>query len=60
MAKTSKEYAEKFKTVRIRIEDYNALLEIHEKSQVPLVGLFHLAIPMLKKKYRIKDELKGE
>ena len=60
MPKTSKEYAEKFKTVRIRIEDYNTLLEIHEKSQVPLVGLFHLAIPMLKKKYRIKDEPKGE
>ena len=60
MVKTSKEYAEKFKTVRIRIEDYNTLLEIHQKCQVPLVGLFHLAIPMLKKKYRIKDEPKGE
>ena len=58
MAKTSKEYAEKSQTIRIRVEDYDALTEIHEKSQVSFVGLIHLAIPMLKKKLRIKDETK--
>lgn len=60
MAKTRKEYNDRFKTIRVRVEDYDTLMEIHEKTQVPLVGLFHLAMPMLKKKYRIKDEPKGE
>lgn len=60
MAKTRKEYNERFKTVRIRVEDYNTLVQINEKSQVPIVGLIHIAIPMLKRKYRIKDEPKGE
>ena len=58
MAKTRKEYNERFKTVRIRVEDYNTLVQINEKSQVPIVGLIHIAIPMLKRKYRIKDENK--
>lgn len=56
MAKTRQEYNEKFKTIRVRVEDYNSLLLVHEKTQIPIVGLFHLAIPMLMKKYRIKEE----
>ena len=60
MAKTRQEYNERFKTIRVRVEDYDTLMQIHEKTQVPLVGLFHLAIPMIKRKYRIKDEPKGE
>ena len=56
--KTSNEYADKFRTIRIRVEDYNSLLGISEQTQVSIVGLIHLAIPMLKKKYKIKDEPK--
>ena len=51
-----KNYNDKFKTIRIRAEDYNDLLIISEKSQVPLVGLIHIAIPKLKTKYRIRGE----
>lgn len=60
MAKTVKEYNDRFHTVRIRVEDYKTLLEINEKTQIPIVGLVHLAIPMLKRKFRIKDIAKGE
>lgn len=58
MVKTINEYADKFRTIRIRVEDYNFLLGISEQTQIPIVGLIHLAIPMLKKKYKIKDEPK--
>lgn len=60
MAKTSKEYSEKFHTIRIRVEDYKTLLEINEKTQIPIVGLVHLAIPMLKRKFRVIELPKGE
>lgn len=60
MAKSSKEYSDKFHTIRIRVEDYNTLLEINEKTQIPIVGLVHLAIPMLERKFRVVELPKGE
>lgn len=47
---------EKFATsVRIYDEDYEELKKIKDKTKVPVVSLIHIAIPMLKKKYRIKE-----
>lgn len=60
MRKSVEEYNAKFKTIRVRLDDYNELMVVHEKTQIPLVGLFHIAVPLLKKKYRIKDEDRGE
>lgn len=60
MRKSVEEYNAKFKTIRVRLDDYNELMAVHEKTQIPLVGLFHIAVPLLKKKYRIKDEDRGE
>jgi len=49
-----------YKTIRIREDDYNEMLIISEKSQVPIVGLVHLAVPKLKTKYRIKNEVAND
>lgn len=57
---TGKNYNDKYKTVRISVVDYNELLRVSAKSRVPLVGLIGLAVPMLKRKYRIKDVCDGE
>ena len=46
----------KYKSIRVREDDYNELLVISEKSQVPIVGLVHFAVPKLKIKYRVNKE----
>lgn len=48
------------KIIRINGEDYNELKKIKDKTGIPVVKLVEFAIPMLKRKYRIKDEPKGE
>ena len=60
MAKSSKDYSDKFHTIRIRVEDYISLLEINKKTQIPIVGLVHFAIPMLKRKFITMELPKGE
>ena len=54
MARERKEYAERFRTIRVRTEDYNSLLVISRETLVPLVGLVRTAVPMLEAKYGIK------
>lgn len=44
-----------FKTIRIRKEEYDELKNLSETTQVSIVGLVKFAIPLLKKKYRIKE-----
>lgn len=55
----NKQYNDKYKTVRITTEDYNELLRVSNKTKVPLVSLIGFAVPMLKRKYRIKENVDG-
>lgn len=59
-AEKNKQYNDKYKTIRVSVDDYNELLRVSEKSRVPLVGLISLSVPMLKRKYRIKDVSDGD
>lgn len=43
----------KFKTIRIRAEDYEALVKINAVSQIPIVRLVHLSVATLKEKYEV-------
>lgn len=56
----NKQYNDKYKTVRISASDYNELLKVSNKSKVPLVSLIGFCIPMLKRKYRIKETEDGK
>lgn len=47
-------------SVRMDIEDRDALEEIKLITGVPICKLIHIAIPLLRRKYRIKSEDKGE
>ena len=47
-------------SVRIDVKDYEELKKIKDKTGVPIIKLIEFSIPMLKRKYRIKDEPKGE
>lgn len=49
---------EESKLVRINGNDYEELKKIKDKTGVPIIKLIEFAIPMLKRKYRIKDEPK--
>lgn len=44
-----------FKTIRIRKNEYDELKNLSEITHVSIVGLINFAIPLLKKKYRIKE-----
>lgn len=57
MAKSREEYNSRFKTIRVRVEDYDELLAIHDKTQVPLVGLIHLMVKDLKTKYGVESDV---
>lgn len=46
--------------VRIFEEDNQALAEIKAYTGIPVCKLIHFAIPLLRRKYRIKSEDKGE
>lgn len=46
--------------VRILYEDNQALAEIKAYTGIPVCKLIHMAIPLLRRKYRIKSEDKGE
>lgn len=46
--------------VRIFDEDNEALAEIKAYTGIPVCKLIHMAIPLLRRKYRIKGEDKGE
>lgn len=46
--------------VRILYEDNQALAEIKAYTGIPVCKLIHMAIPLLRRKYRIKGEDKGE
>lgn len=59
-AEKNKQYNDKYKTIRVSVDDYNELLRVSAKSRVPLVGLISLSVPMLKRKYRIKDVSDGD
>lgn len=48
-------YNDKYKTIRVKLEDYNDLMVISKKSGVSLINLINFATPMLKRKYRIKE-----
>lgn len=56
----NKQYNDKYKTIRVTTEDYNELLKVSNKTKVPLVGLVGFAVPMLKRKYRIKEIVDGK
>ena len=60
LAKTSKEYSEKFKTVQMRIEDKVELDRVHKKTKLSRVELLSEGIKMLKRKHRVKDEVDGD
>ena len=51
----NREYNSKYKTIRISVEDYNELVKVYSKTKVPLVSLIGFAVPILKRKYRIKE-----
>lgn len=42
--------------VRVRECDYNALKDLKKRTHIPIVDLIAIAIPLLRKKYRIKAE----
>lgn len=46
--------------VRILYEDNQALAEIKAYTGIPVCKLIHMAIPLLRRKYKIKSEDKGE
>ena len=50
-----KTYNDKYRTVRIKTEDYNELLKVSEKSKVSIVNLIGIGVQALKRKYRIKE-----
>ena len=47
-------------SLRIDLIDRNDLEEIKAYTGVPICKLIHIAIPLLRRKYRIKSEDKGE
>lgn len=57
MAKTSKEYSEKFKTVQMRVEDKAGLDRVKDKTKLSRVELLSEAVKMLKRKHRVKDDV---
>lgn len=57
MAKTSKEYSEKFKTVQMRVEDKADLDRVKDKTKLSRVELLSEAVKMLKRKHRVKDDV---
>lgn len=46
--------------LRIDKEDRDALTEIKTYTGIPVCKLIHIAVPLLRRKYRIKSEDKGE
>lgn len=42
--------------IRVEEEDYKALKRLKEYTGISLVKLIHFAVPLLKKKFRFKDE----
>lgn len=42
--------------IRIDKRDYDELRRIKDKTGVPIIRLIEFAIPLLKKKYRIREE----
>lgn len=54
MAKTSKEYSEKFKTVQMRVEDKVELDKVQAKTRLSRVELLAEAVQMLRAKYKVK------
>lgn len=46
--------------IRVEEEDYKALKRLKEYTGISLVKLIHFAVPLLKKKYKFKEEENGE
>lgn len=57
VVKTSKEYSEKFRTVQMRVEDKVQLDRVQEKTRLSRVELISEGVKLLKKRYRVKDEV---
>ena len=51
---------ENTKPIRIEDIDYEELRKLKNFTGIPIVKLIHFAIPLLKKKYKFKEEEKGE
>lgn len=51
---------ESFKPVQVWLYDKELLERVHKKTGVNRAMLMHLAIDWLRRKYRLKDEPKGE
>ena len=51
---------EKTKCVRIDEDDYEGLRKIKDATGIPIVKLVHFSVPLLKRKYRIKDVSDGD
>lgn len=48
------------KSIRVIDEDYLEYLKLKQVTGVPLCQLLHFAIPLLKKKYKITEQVRND
>lgn len=47
---------QEFRNIQVKIEIRDELKKISEVTLIPMAGLIELALPLLRKKYKIKED----